>query len=75
MSLGLSQSRLARLSRVSRFKICTCELGDGLLTADEQNRIREALQSEAERLRSLPANIDFGLSAATPAEPPPGGDR
>jgi hypothetical protein len=51
--LGVSQSKLARLSGVSRFKICLFELGDGSLTADEQIRIREALQAEAERLRQV----------------------
>ena len=59
-SLGVSQSRLARLSGVSRFKICTYELGDGSLTAEEQNRIRQALQSEVDRLRTIPLHIDFG---------------
>jgi hypothetical protein len=58
--LGLSQSRLARLSGVSRFKICTYELGNGALSQDEQNRIREALQAEAERLRSISIQSEFG---------------
>ena len=40
LALGISQSRLARMSGVSRFKICSYELGDSSLTADEQNRIR-----------------------------------
>jgi predicted transcriptional regulator len=56
-SLGISQSRLARLSGVSRFKICTYELGNGTLRPEDQSRIREALQAEAERLRTIPANI------------------
>jgi predicted transcriptional regulator len=59
-TLGISQSRLARLSRVSRFKICLYELGDGPLAPDEQDRIREALRAEADRLRSIPAQIDVG---------------
>ena len=58
-TLGISQSRLARLSGVSRFKICTYELGDTSLTPEEQSRIREALQAEAQRLRSIPVQIDF----------------
>src|SRR4051794_15442553 len=58
-TFGLSQSRLARLSGVSRFKICTYELGDGSLTPEQQVYIRKALQAEAERLRSIPAQIDF----------------
>jgi predicted transcriptional regulator len=52
-AVGISQMRLARLSRVSRFKICLFELGDGSLTPDEQSRIRVALLAEAERLRTL----------------------
>jgi hypothetical protein len=36
------------------------ELGDGSLTADEQNRVREALQAEAERLRQISTHFDFG---------------
>jgi hypothetical protein len=60
MALGVSQSKLARLSGVSRFKICLFELGDGSLTSDEQIRIREALLVEAERLRQISAHFDFG---------------
>jgi predicted transcriptional regulator len=59
-ALGISQSRLARLSGVSRFKICTYELGGGPLTAEEQGRVREAILNEANRLRSLPLSIDLG---------------
>jgi len=58
-ALGISQSRLARLANVSRFKICTYELGSGTLTPEEQERIREALLTEAARLGNLRANIDF----------------
>jgi hypothetical protein len=47
------------LSRVSRFKICLYELGDGSLTPEEQSRIREALQAEAERLRQISTQFDF----------------
>jgi predicted transcriptional regulator len=57
LKLAISQSRLARLSGVSRFKICTYELGDGSLRLEEQSRIREALHAEAERLRAIPADI------------------
>jgi predicted transcriptional regulator len=63
-SLGLSQSRLARLSGVSRFKICTYELGDGSLNTDEQTRIREALQAEVERLRQVSTHFDLGWTAS-----------
>jgi transcriptional regulator with XRE-family HTH domain len=58
ISLGLSQSRLARRSGVSRFKICTNELGGGSLTAEEESRIREAFRAEADRLRRISADID-----------------
>ena len=54
-ALGLSQSKLARLSGVSRFKICTFELGDSKLTAQEQKLVCAALVAEADRLRNLPA--------------------
>lgn len=59
-ALGVSQIRLARLAGVSRFKICVFEGGDGDLTAAEQARIRDALQAEAKRLRSISLQIDFG---------------
>jgi hypothetical protein len=58
-ALGILQSRLARISRVSCFKICTSELGSGSLTIDEQKRIREALQAEAQRLRAISPHIEF----------------
>jgi predicted transcriptional regulator len=60
IALGVSQSKLARLSGVSRFKICSYELGDGAMSPDQQSRIREALQAEAERLRSISIHIEFG---------------
>jgi transcriptional regulator with XRE-family HTH domain len=53
-TIGLSQSKLARLSGVSRFKICLFELGDGKLTPEEQKRISAALHAETERLHNLP---------------------
>jgi hypothetical protein len=55
----MSQSRLARASGVSRFKICTFELGNGSLRSDEQECIVKALATEADRLRSIPAEIDL----------------
>ena len=48
------------MSGVSRFKICTFELGSGSLTADEEDRIWEALHAEADRLRGIAAQIDLG---------------
>lgn len=59
LSLGISQSRLARLSGVSRYRICIYELGSGRLAPDEQNRIAQALQAEAERLRNIKVRVDF----------------
>ena len=58
--LGISQTRLARLSRVGRFKICMYEIGDGSLTAEEQCRLVAALKCEAQRLRTIAVNPDFG---------------
>ncbi len=58
-ALGLSQSRLARLSGVSRFKVCLFELGDGSLKPEEQQSISTALRAETDRLRSLPTDVEF----------------
>jgi len=66
-ALGISQSKLARLSGVSRFKICTFELGSGSLTETEQELIRTALQSEVERLRNIPAWIGLAEPATESA--------
>jgi predicted transcriptional regulator len=51
--MGLSQSKLARLSGVSRFKLCAHELGAGSLTPEELRRICDALQAESDRLRNV----------------------
>jgi predicted transcriptional regulator len=61
-ALGISQSKLARLARVSRFKLANFELGGGSLTAEEQQRIRDALRLEAVRLRLASSQIDIGTS-------------
>jgi transcriptional regulator with XRE-family HTH domain len=66
IALGVSQSRLARLSGVSRFRICAFELGDGSLSPDAQNRIREALRTEAGRLRSISDQIDLDQAQPGP---------
>jgi predicted transcriptional regulator len=71
-ALRISQSRLARLSGVSRFKICTHELGDTALSTEEQHRIGESLRAEAERLRSISVQIDFSHSSPTAV---PGANR
>jgi hypothetical protein len=60
MALDVSQSRLARLAAVSRFKISMFELGSGKLTDDEQDKIRAALQNEVARLRLVAASIELG---------------
>jgi predicted transcriptional regulator len=50
--VNLSQCKLARISGVSRFKICLFELGNGSLTPDESGRIEAAIRAEAESIRS-----------------------
>lgn len=67
LALRISQSRLARLSGVSRFKICLFELGDGPLTEDEQKRILTALRAESQRVSNISIQIDF--SRVEPAAP------
>jgi|ERR1035437_3679423 transcriptional regulator with XRE-family HTH domain len=69
-ALGISQSRLARLSRVSRFRLCMYELGDGSLTPAEQARIEEALRAEAARFQRVLADLELDQlrSAGTAAE-------
>jgi hypothetical protein len=51
LRLRLSQTRLAALARVSRFKICLHERENQLLSADELERIQGAFRAEAERIR------------------------
>ena len=68
-ALGISQSRLARLSGVSRFKICTFELGSGALNPNELDRIKTALRAEADRLHSVSRQIDFGLAGVAQSSP------
>jgi predicted transcriptional regulator len=63
-ALGISQSRLARLASVSRFKICMFELGDGRLNEEELNQISSALREEAQRLRDLSLLVDFTHQSA-----------
>jgi DNA-binding transcriptional regulator YiaG len=60
-SIGLSQSALARLSGVPRWKINTFELGGGSLSGDESHMLRCVLQVQAQaqldRLRNLPDHV------------------
>jgi predicted transcriptional regulator len=53
-ALGLTQSQLARLSGISRFRICRFEMGDITLRSEEQRVIYAVLAAEAKRLRNLP---------------------
>ena len=59
LSLRLSQSELARRSGIPRIRIHLAELGDRKLTADEEAKVRAALQAEIDRLRHLPASVDL----------------
>jgi len=59
LSIGISQSRLARLSGVSRFKLCVYELGSGTLTPGELLRIKRALETETARLSAAPRQFRF----------------
>lgn len=61
-ALGLSQSRLARLAGMARFKIVFFELNDRPLSRDDQERIRGALRSEARRLTEMAAEINKELA-------------
>jgi hypothetical protein len=72
LSIGVSQSKLARVSGVARFKICTFELGSGCLSPEEQGRIKLALEAEAARLRSIATRL-FDDSPWLPAGAPPHG--
>jgi hypothetical protein len=45
------------MSRVSRFKICTYELGERSLSSEELTRVIVAIQSEADRLRRIAGQI------------------
>jgi predicted transcriptional regulator len=58
-SLGISQSKPARLSGVSRFKICMFELGGGSLSPEECHLIRTALEAEATRIGKIAVNMDI----------------
>ena len=51
LRLRLSQTRLAALAQVSRFKICLHERGDQQLSTEELGRIQQAFEREAGRIR------------------------
>ncbi len=44
---------------VSRFKICTFELGGGSLSPQECLRIRTALEAEAARIRAVTVSVNL----------------
>ena len=72
MNLGVSQSRLARLSGVSRFRICVSELGERQFTEDEAARVEEALLREAARMRAVLDGVvgdRAAVSATLPSHP------
>lgn len=62
-NLGISQSRLARLSGVSRFRICQHELGGKHLDPEELLQIETAIRQEAIRLRGLLSRIENSARA------------
>jgi len=68
LALKLSQSELGRRAGVSRPKICIFELGGAALTANEQRLIRLALQREAECLRNISTQVDFGQPESLPSQ-------
>jgi predicted transcriptional regulator len=67
LKLRISQAHLAKLSDVSRFKICLHERGDQPLNEADLARIRYALQREAQRLADALAPIAFDSAANGPS--------
>lgn len=57
LELRLSQSALARLSKVPRIRICLHELGDRPLSNVELGPVRLALQAEVVRIRRVAASL------------------
>jgi predicted transcriptional regulator len=53
INLGITQIEVAIKSGVSRQKICGAEAGYLALSPEEQQRIYDVFQAEAERLRRL----------------------
>ena len=62
VALGISQSRLARLAHLPRFKIVFFELGERPLSEEDQACVRAVLQAEAGRLVSAAAEIGRELA-------------
>jgi predicted transcriptional regulator len=70
-ALEISQSKLARLADVSRFKICVYELGSGKLSEEEHAKVNRALNAEAKRLRTLAGTFMRGAEVSAMAETAP----
>ena len=58
--LRISQSQLARLSGVSRFKICMHELGDKRLNEKDEKEVEKAIRNEAARIHRRLRRIGMG---------------
>ena len=58
--LQISQSQLARLSGVSRFKICMHELGDKPLNKKDEKEVEKAIRNEAARIHRCLRRIGMG---------------
>jgi hypothetical protein len=55
---------LARMARVSRYRIFAAEKGDLTLTAEELERIRAAFRGEVVRIQVIARRLDVADSAA-----------
>jgi hypothetical protein len=62
--LRLSQMAVARMARVSRYRIFEAERGDVALTGEELERIRAALRGEVARIQAIARRLDIEDSAA-----------
>ena len=58
--LRISQSQLARLSGVSRFKICMHELGDKPLNKKDEKEVEKAIRNEAARIQRCLRRVGMG---------------
>ncbi len=58
--LKISQSQLARLSGVSRFKLCMHELGDKPLNEKDEKEVEKAIRNEAARIQRCLRRIGMG---------------
>ena len=58
--LKISQSQLARLSGVSRFKLCMHELGDKALNEKDEKEVEKAIRNEAARIHQCLRRIGMG---------------